>query len=515
MTHVLESLAGDRRFHLTVGDVQVVGRDVSCDLPILDDAVSRRHAELQLDEDGLRVKDLGSRNGTWLNGARVELAHAVIGDTVAFGPVRFTLCTVSEALARPAIASTALDGAASVVRERAIPSRDRAIVEVAGQRLAALVTLAQKLGGQMPVEQLLERIVDDLFGAFPADRVAILLPAPTGAMEIRLTRDANGADVLRTVPRAIADGVARRQVALLTHDASADARTAGDSVMRQSVRSAMAAPLLGDRHTTIGVLYVDNVHDASAFSDEDLHFLVAFAGIAAAAVERETAAAERRHALRVRENFERYFTPLLAKRISTSTEAMTLGGHRQRVIVLFSDIRGFTAIAESLPPLDLATQLNEYFGAIVDCVFAHDGALDKFIGDAVLAYWGAPEPHADDAVRAVRAAQDMQEALRSLNARWREEGRPEWHAGIAMHAGDVFVGNIGSPRRLEYTLIGDTVNITSKLCDLAGPDEILVSEPVRSAIHSAIGSGIALHERPDVVPARRPGDSLRVWAVSS
>jgi len=510
MSFLLVSATGDRRFTLAAGATLVAGRDIACDLPILDPGVSRRHVELRVDEDGVSLTDLASRNGTWINGTRVEQGRAHPGDTVNFGTVGFSLLRATDAAARPAITTSALDGSATVIRERAVPTGDTAVTEVAGQRLAKLIRLAQRLGGLASVDALLPIVVDSLFRAFDADRVAVVLRGTDGELEIRVARDTHGSDVQRAVPRAIVHGVAERQVALLTHDAREDTRTAGDSVVRQAVRSAMAAPLLGDGHATLGVLYVDNQHNASAFGDDDLNFLVAFAGIAAAAVEREAATSRLRHATHVRENFERYFTPQLAARIAGSTETMALGGHRQRVVVLFSDIRGFTAIAESLPPVDMAAQLNEYFGAMVDCVFAHEGALDKFIGDALLAYWGAPEPHADDAVRAVRSAQAMRAALASLNVRWRAEGRPELHAGVAVHCGDAFVGNIGSPQRLEYTLIGDTVNVTSKLCGVAQGDEILITDAVRAELPTEL----RLVERPDIVPVRRAGGELRIWSVA-
>ena len=509
MTFVLVSTTGDRRFPLVGSGALVVGRDLACELPILDPVVSRRHAQVLADSHGVSLTDLGSRNGTWLNGTRVQHARAVAGDTVGFGTVGFTVMTETDEIRRPSITSAGLDGTSSVMRERAIPSRETAVAEIAGVRLAKLVLLAQRLGGLTSVDALLRIIVDDLFAAFAADRVAILLRRADGELDVRVARDAHGDDVLRTVPRAIANGVAERQVALLTHDAREDTRTAGDSVMAQAVRSAMAAPLLGDGHVTIGVVYVDNLRSASAFSDDDLHFLVAFAGIASAAVERETAATQLRQAAHVRENFERYFTPRLAERIAASTDTIVLGGHRHRIVVLFSDIRGFTAIAESLPPQQMADQLNEYFGAMVDCVFAHDGALDKFIGDALLAYWGAPEPGPFDAEHAVAAAQSMRRAVASLNARWRAAGLPELHAGVAVHAGDAFVGNIGSPRRLEYTIIGDTVNFTNKLCGLARGDEILVTDTVRVALPDTT----MLVARPDIAPERRAGGEIGVWAL--
>ncbi|MBL0172819.1 MAG: FHA domain-containing protein [Gemmatimonadaceae bacterium] len=509
MTFVLVSTSGDRRFLIEDGVVLVAGRDISCELPILDAGVSRRQAELRADESGITIVDLDSRNGTWINGTRVKTGRAVPGDAVAFGTVVFTVLERTDADRRPAITGSTLDGSATVVLERAVPSRDTAVAEVAGQRLAKLVTLAQRLGGLTSVEQLLPIIVDDLFGAFDADRVAVLLQGPTGEMELRVVRDAPGGDVERSVPRAIVNGVSERQVALLTHDALEDTRTAGDSVVRQAVRSAMAAPLLGDGQMTLGVAYVDNVRSARAFSEDDLHFLVAFAGIAAAAVEREATASRLRHAAHVRENFERYFSPQLAERIAATSGSMAPGGHRQPVVVLFSDIRGFTAIAESLPPVAMAAQLNEYFGAMVDCVFERDGALDKFIGDALLAYWGAPEPRDDDAMRAVHAARAMQEGLRSLNARWRSEGRPELQAGIAVHCGEAFVGNIGSPRRLEYTIIGDTVNLANKLCARARGSEILITDAMRVALVD----GATLVAREDIVLERRADNAMAVWEV--
>ena len=251
-----------------------------------------------------------------------------------------------------------------------------------------------------------------------------------GNLETRIARDRHGAPLQLPVPRTIVNGVAERQVSWLLHDATRDARTVGDSVTDQTVRSALAAPLIGEGRRTLGVLYVDNLRDVNAFTEADLDFLVAYAGIAAAAMEREQSVERLREATRVRENFQRYFTPQLADRIALHRGDVVLGGDRRRVIVLFSDIRGFTEVAESLPPDQMAAQLNEYFAAMVECVFRHDGALDKFIGDALMAYWGAPVSADDDADRAIRAALDMQSELERLNAALggrRPVGAPRGH----------------------------------------------------------------------------------------
>jgi adenylate cyclase len=178
----------------------------------------------------------------------------------------------------------------------------------------------------------------------------------------------------------------------------------------------------------------------------------------------------------VRSNFERYFAPNIAAEIAQQDTVVPLGGERRPITILFSDIRGFTSIAESMSPDAIARLLTEYFSEMVEIIFEHGGTLDKFVGDAVMALWGAPIAHADDADRALRAAVAMQAGVARLNEQWAQAGRPEIGVGIGINYGEVFAGNIGSHRRLEYTVIGDAVNVASRLCSEAGPGEILVSE---------------------------------------
>src|SRR3989454_4075500 len=148
-----------------------------------------------------------------------------------------------------------------------------------------------------------------------------------------------------------------------------------------------------------------------------------------------------------------------------------LPSEKRPVVIFFSDIRGFTPMSETMSPDAIATLLTEYFTEMVEVVFEHGGTLDKFIGDAIMALWGAPMAHEDDADRAMRCALDQLAALEKLNAKWKEEGRPELRIGIGINFGEVFAGNVGSDRRLEYTVIGDAVNTAKRLCDTAGPNE--------------------------------------------
>src|SRR5690606_16581366 len=302
----------------------------------------------------------------------------------------------------------------------------------------------------------------------------------------RIARTRDGKDAPREVAPSLAQTVIEQKVAVLS-DVLADATRATPSGAMAGAgmsRNAACAPLIAGEGRVRGVLYLDSLTPSSRVSDEDLDFLVSFAGIGAVALDNIRSAERSRNEARIRDNFERFFTPHLAARIAASPEALGLGGERRTVSVLFADIRGFTELAARMAPDETARFLTEYFTEMVECVFRHGGTLDKFIGDAVMAQWGAPIGERDDCDRAMQAALDMMEELDRLNARWRTEGRPTLEIGIGLNVGDVFAGNIGSDRRLEYTVIGDPVNVSSRLCGAAGPGEILISDPFRRELGS-------------------------------
>lgn len=172
--------------------------------------------------------------------------------------------------------------------------------------------------------------------------------------------------------------------------------------------------------------------------------------------------------MQLRATFERYTSPNVAKYLLDHSETYQemLAGARKPVTVLFSDVRGFTTMTEKADSQELITQLNEYLTRMVSCVFRYDGSLDKFIGDAVMAVWGNTPYNfgpKEDAVRAVRAALDMMKELKELNAKWSKDGRKEWRIGIGLNHGEVIVGDMGSQQRKEFAVIGDPVNLASRL----------------------------------------------------
>jgi adenylate cyclase len=510
----LTSTAGDQSIDLQLGRTLVVGRAVTSDIPIYDPTISRRHAEVSLSDNGVWVKDLGSSNGTFLNGAKIAEAEAGPNDVVTFGKVAFRVKEVTAPTPRPRVVPapaeftnprspvpggtivrqlpvSASGGVPAIVMDQPqaggashLKVKAQTLEERREKKLSLLLEVSKELSKQQELDRLLDKVVDFTFQIMNVDRVSILLLDPkTNELVPRISKSRTGdASAAKHVPQSIARKAVEERVAILSDNAAADERFKGKSILIQSVRSAMCTPLMGSDQKVLGILYVDNLTATHSFADEDLEFLIAFGGLTAVAIENSQLSERIRREALVRSNFERYFSPNIASVIAEQQDAGKLPSQKQPVVIFFSDIRGFTPMSEDMSPDDIATLLTEYFTEMVEIVFEHSGTLDKFMGDAIMALWGAPIVHADDADRAMQCALDQLVVLEKMNAKWKEQGRPPVAIGIGINFGEVFAGNIGSDRRLEYTVIGDAVNTASRLCSSAGLNEILISEPFYKAL---------------------------------
>ncbi|MDR2552362.1 MAG: adenylate/guanylate cyclase domain-containing protein [Treponema sp.] len=186
---------------------------------------------------------------------------------------------------------------------------------------------------------------------------------------------------------------------------------------------------------------------------------------------------------RIRQIFQKYVPKDLIDKFFAAPESMLVGDNRV-LAILFSDIRSFTTISENMAPDDLVNSLNRYFSGQVDIIMNRNGIVDKYIGDAIMAFWGAPVRRADDAPQAVLSALDMIDGVKVFNEKQRELGKPEFHIGIGINYGTVTVGNIGSERKMDYTVIGDMVNLASRMEGLTKTyhAEILISETLCEAL---------------------------------
>ncbi len=524
----LVSTAGDQSIDVKPGVTLVVGRAVNSDVPIYDPTISRQHAQLTAEDGGLRVRDMGSSNGTFLNGGRVSDALAVPNDVVTFGKVAFYVREHAKVAAQPKEApggfAVPKPAGATIVRQLPVRESGGAIqsplkrlsgaattlppeaVEAAApepaaarsaKKLELLLEISKQLSRQLEVDKLLESVVDFTFQVMDVDRCSILLCESAGGElvpRISKSRLGEGFASARHVPQSIARKAVSERVAILTDNAAEDERFKGKSILLQSVRSAMGAPLMASDGGVLGLIYVDNLTATHAFNDEDLEFLIAFSGVASVAMENSQLSDRIRREALVLSNFQRYFSPDLAKQIADHGEEMKLDmGAKREVVIMFTDIRGFTSMSEKMAPDDVAHLLREYFTEMVEIVFRNGGTLDKFIGDAIMALWGAPLSMEDDADKAMAAAIEMQRALAGLNQHWEASGKPAIQIGIGINFGEVFAGNIGSEQRLEYTVLGDAVNTASRLCSKAAKGEIMISEPFYRRL-----------KRPPKVEAREP-----------
>ena len=414
MKYQLIGTEGGYRFELAVTGTLSCGRAVTSDLSIVDPTVSRQQAELIVEQDRVTVRDLGSSNGTFVNGVKIGEVALAAGDIVTFGQVAFRVEVIPDASpSEPAPPNTAprtaprlpagsivrqVSGAGAQFDERGKLQAAKAAADPAEkdrQKLAILLDVSKGLTKAADTDALLAKVTDFVFQILEADRCAILLREGAHMVQ-KVARDKRHGAAYQ-VPQSIVNIVVDDKVALLSEDAGEDTRFGGQSILVQQVHSAICAPFVSSEEDVLGVLYVDSFTLAKRFAEDDLDFLIAFAGIVAVALENASFAERVRREALARGNFERFFAPQLAARIANAGEAIHLGGEKRRVAVLFSDIRGFTALAETMNPDAMAAHLSEYLTQMVECVFRHGGTLDKFMGDAVMAQWGAPIAAPDDA----------------------------------------------------------------------------------------------------------------------
>jgi adenylate cyclase len=246
------------------------------------------------------------------------------------------------------------------------------------------------------------------------------------------------------------------------------------SIIMQGIRSSMAVPLIYAEEL-LGVIVLDSQVAANAFTEKDLQLTQVLANQAAVAIQNSLYARKIEKEALTRERFQRLLSPAIAELVVSGEVAVEKGGQAREATVFFSDIRGFTAMSETRPPQQIVDMLNEYFEQMVEIIFKHEGTLDKFVGDEIMALFGAPVSHADDAYRAVKVAIEQLQALEEWNRARMAEGEPPIEVGIGINTGSVVAGYLGSSKALEYTVIGDVVNTASRLCSAAGPSEILIS----------------------------------------
>jgi adenylate cyclase len=357
--------------------------------------------------------------------------------------------------------------------------------------LAELYEMSKTLGSVFDLQAIFAKATDIIFRVTPADRVVALLtegkpdaggdfelrPIATRARDEKLEAHAKRLTIGRTITRKVMND----RVALLSQDAAAEAQFAGvESIVSQGVRSTICAPLVVEQHCH-GALYADRLDPFAAFTPDHLELISAVASQTAIAVENVRAHERLAREEVARANYSRFLPEYVVTQMLENPDSFKLGGANQMITVLFADIRGFTRISEHAKPERVVHLLNRYFSQMTDIIFSYGGTLDKYIGDGLMALFGAPTATPEDASNALNAAVDMQRRIIEINKELLTEGFQEIGVGIGLHTGEATVGYIGSDRRSEYTAIGDTVNLASRLESNAKGGQILLSDSTARA----------------------------------
>jgi len=480
---------GVTRKHRLVAGEYDIGRDPGCAIVLRGEDVSRRHARLTVGEGHFWVEDLGSSTGTSAGGEPLTGARRWTGIlTLQLGSATITI-EPGEPAAAPGGGERARTEAEGRITARA-DAASRGQLPVAGlasqtaRRLEMLYDLPLQFASEPDLPRLYQLILDRVIALIAgAKRGALLVIEPaTGKLVLRASLPAGDPPISRTLVRRAAED----QQGFIWSDDGQDGEVA-QSMVRLSIRTGMYVPLLW-KGRTMGVLCVDNPERRNAFLEDDLQFLIFVAHYAASAVANQLLQDDIEQNNRTLQNLLGNFSPKLrGKLLQKSREGrLQPGGEKSEVTILMSDLRGFTRATAAMDSEAVVEMLNDYFSVLGSIIFQHDGTIDKFIGDAILAVFGSPEPDPDHPRHAVACAVAMRDAMAVVNRRRRDHGLPLCEAGIGVHTGEVLHGFIGAAERLEFTVIGDTVNKASRYCDGAKAGQILLGPSTWAAVQGCV-----------------------------
>ncbi|MCC6489201.1 MAG: GAF domain-containing protein [Candidatus Hydrogenedentes bacterium] len=490
-----------------------MGRAEDNDVVLVADEVSRHHVKLVIRAGQHVLYDLNSLNGTYVNRQRVVERVLADKDEIWLGSkcrmlfragaapvpkaadgrdsalmqdlnkIRAEMEDVGNSLTMIGRrAKTPAPAGAQGISEADVLKMSRAF-----RRLDALYKASKLIASDFDLHNRLSAVLDTAIEVMDAQRGFIMLrDEADGSIRVSVAREM-GQELHASSPsmgiagRAAIDGepvlMANRN-----HDARFGAR---ESIILQQIHSAMCVPLrVEDR--IFGSIYVDTRSTTHAFNQEDLELFASLAAQSAMAIENVQLYERMVATEKKRANLGRFLSPSIVDEIMKEDSVLELGGRKRIVTTVFCDVRGFTPIAERLSPTDLVDMLNEHFTAMTRIIFDNQGTLDKYIGDEIMAVFGSPLSTDDDALRAVKAALAIQARNAELNVERAQDGRPLFDLGIGVATGEAVAGYIGSPERMEFTVVGDKVNTARRLCSLAEPGQVIASEETYQAVKGKV-----------------------------
>jgi adenylate cyclase len=495
-----------------------IGRSNDNSLTLSDISVSRHHTEIKKTKEGYLLTDLGSYNGTKVNGKLTQSVLLKHDDKIKIGLTSLTFLVEEKDAAsqesslvltadkdienehkevlKSLSQSSAIDskellvslGAIKTPKEAAIsapPEETQIELERRNKVLFVLYEISRQLNTIHDFKELLKRIMDLIFMVISADYGFLVLTGDETedqlipmVVKYRDNREKESGKLKAS--KTLIHKVIHDKVAILTSNAMTDSRFNGaKSLFIQKIKSAICVPLWR-KDKIIGVIQLDSMQFDNQFTQDDLELLKAIGSQMAMIIEQANLNEKIRQEEIMRSFLERFLSPQVVEMILKGSQDI-MEPKDLTATVLFTDIIDFTQLAEQSSPRETNIILNQYFSAMVEIIFRFNGTLDKYIGDGLMAVFGAPMEGENDAERAILAAKEMKRQLAVMMAT-QEGSRKKLDIRIGINTGRVVAGNIGSPRRLDYTVIGDPVNIASRLESIAKPNQILIGEETYRAV---------------------------------
>lgn len=402
--------------------------------------------------------------------ATVKKHHSDIGSlTMVFSPE-----------ARIAPVSATMDASGSLIGGKTEEKDSVQELQLALKRLQAMVSVSNNLSAITKPETLLEKIMESIFDIFPhADRAFIMLRDPeSGEMVPKLGRSRGSKTGQEEFPvsRTIINTVVDKKQSILSSDALKDGRFGAQmSVMSLSIRSLMCAPFMF-KDELLGIISVDCMSGLHSFVHEDLAMLTSIAGQAAIAIKNSDLFSVIDKETQVRTKLSRYLSKDIVEGVIDGTIPLHMGGEKKYGTVFFCDIVGFTAMAEKFSAVEVVGKLNLYFAITTEIITRNRGTLHKFGGDMIMAFWNVLFADENAQENAIRASVEMQQAVWQYDCERHATGQPPIFIGIGCNTGEFAGGNVGGEDRMEYTIIGDNVNLAQRIESLASRWQVFVAE---------------------------------------
>lgn len=510
-------------------EITNIGRSDMNEIILEDLDMSRKHAQIKLIDNKVIIVDCNSTNGVLVNGTLMKESVLNNNDILKLGNCVLKIIIAEqqkqvkeestqyvhikpvepvETPAEPESTGMTITKIREILSTVDKKEWKKESITKAYKNLFVLYQLSKAMSTCANTDELLGLVMDIVFQLLSADSGYLMFLDERTRELIPKAVKYRSSEQRFSVSRTITNRVIDEKVAVVTQDATLDSQFKdSESVIRQTIRSAICVPII-TRKKTIGLIYLDSHTKTGVFTENDIDVLLTIANQSAIAIENMKLVENIQEERQIKSNLERYLSPELVKQIIEKKKSIALGGIQQKITVVFTDIRGFTALSETLPADVVVKILNEHFSQIVETLFKYNGLLDKFIGDGLIAIFGIPSPTGKDVEQAVLCALEMQNRVRETNPLVIDKHRVNLEVGIGINTGFAIVGNIGSDRRMEYTVIGDVVNTAARIVASAIGSEILINESTYNEACNLVKTELL-----DPVKVKGKAEPLRLYRI--